>query len=406
MHSLKHRKKLLFKLLKLTVRQMLALIIYNIMLIIAFLTLHSKHSPLVWLFDDKYVMNTGLTYYVDFRPGYPPLGKLPYTLLYRLFNNAESIMLFHLIVLNIILILLYKLLKGITTSRRAFIITCIVAAHYPMIWVTMFNPHADLLALIWLILSLYFIISSNPVGAGFSCGLGLLTKIYGALLLVPAFMLFKGWERVVLVSTFLTVVFLASLPFIALDPIMYLSVYVQHFFRGPSESIFALLDGYFLHTGFLHPTYEATIYFHQFLYIYTPSNIDHFRYSWSYPQLRYISSGLQMFFFLLFSIMSSRTHHSTQTALKMVSLAMISYFTFSAFWNPIVSIPFFIFLALATLDIKLSYQVLILVGFTIVDTLHIRIWFPGLPLGIHLGLLTVVVARAILISILLSVVKA
>jgi hypothetical protein len=85
---------------------------------------------------------------------------------------------------------------------------------------------------------------------------------------------------------------------------------------------------------------------------------------------------------------------------------MISYFTFSALWNPIVSIPFFIFSALTTLDIKLSYQVLILVGFTIVDTLHILIWFPGLPLGTHLGLLTVVVARAILISILLSVVKA
>jgi hypothetical protein len=87
--------------------------------------------------------------------------------------------------------------------------------------------------------------------------------------------------------------------------------------------------------------------------------------------------------------------------LKVVSLVLLSYFIFSAFWSPIFSIPLFVLLVLITLDVKIAYQILILIGFAVVDSLHFLVWFPGLPFGVHLGLLVVIVSRAILTSIAL-----
>jgi hypothetical protein len=380
-------------------KSLLALTAYDILIISLWLIV--RPPILAWLFDDRFVAKNGLLHYVDFRPGYPPLGKLPYTLLYTIFNSAEGILLYNIITLNVALIILYKLLKGMTNQRRARILTLATALYPPLIWATIYSPHADIPALIWLLLSIYFTKNENPIGVGVSCGLGFLTKVYNAILLLPAFMLFKGWGRMVLLISFLATLFAVSAPFLALDPLMYVSTYAHHLFRGPSESLFALLDGYYSHTGFPHPTYEAAIYAWQFALVYTPSNLDHFRYAWNYPQLRYVSFALQTVFLLLFSLMVVRTPR--ERALKVALLALLSFFAFSAFWNPIISIPFFILSALITLDAKIAHQIFVLMGFVMVDSLHYMVWFPGLPLGTHLGLLVVVASRAILTSIALYV---
>jgi hypothetical protein len=381
-------------------KYLIALTAYDTLII--FLFLISRPNISAWLFDDVFVKKNGLLYYIDFRPGYPPLGKLPYLFLYNTLNSEESILFYHLITLNVVLTILFKLLKDITAKRKAVILTLTTAFYPPLIWVTIGNPHADLLALLWLLLSIYFIKNKNPMMVGIFSGLGFLTKIYNVMLLLPAFVLFKGWERMVLLSSFLVTFFAVSAPFLALDPLMYLSTFTHHSLRGPSESVFALLDGYFSHTGFRHPTYEATIYAWQFALVYTPSNLDHFRYAWNYPQLRYLSLAFQMIFLLLFSLMAIHAPHDVKM-LKVISLASLSYFIFSAFWNPILSIPHFILIVLITLDAKIVYQILILIGFAVVDSLHFLVWFPGLPFGVHLGLLVVTVSRAILTSIALYI---
>jgi hypothetical protein len=89
--------------------------------------------------------------------------------------------------------------------------------------------------------------------------------------------------------------------------------------------------------------------------------------------------------------------------LKAVLLSSLSYFTFSAFWNPLIAIPFFILMMLITIDLKMSHQMLVLAGFYIVDVLHYLVWFPGLFLDTRLSLLVVVVLRAVLTSLTLYV---
>uniref|UniRef100_A0A7C5XKI1 Glycosyltransferase RgtA/B/C/D-like domain-containing protein n=1 Tax=Ignisphaera aggregans TaxID=334771 RepID=A0A7C5XKI1_9CREN len=377
------------------IKFILIITLYDILIFSLFLVINP--NILDWLFDDKYVINNELIYYVDFRPGYPPIGKLPYTFLYKVFGNAESIVLYNLIMTNLTLIILYKLLKEVTSRRKAIILTSIVALQPVLIWSTIFSTHADTVALFWLILTIYYIKAKNPLGVGLSAALGFLTKIYNAILMIPAFVLFKGRERVVLVSSFITIIILMSAPYLSLDPLMYITTYLHHLSRGPSESIFALLDGYYSHTGFPHPTFEAMIYAWQFNAIYTPSNIDHFNYAWNYPQLRYISSTLQIFFLLLFSILLSKMRHEIEV-LKTTSLAALSYFVFSAFWNPPISLPTFILVTLTTLDVKTLYQVLILACFMIIDLIHAAIWIPGSPIDICVGLLVVTISRALLIS--------
>jgi hypothetical protein len=258
------------------------------------------------------------------------------------------------------------------------------------------------LALLWLLISIYFVTKWNPVGAGVFICLGFLTKLYNVILLLPALLLFRGWGRVALLSSSLATFFTISAPFLALDPLMYASTYTHHLLRGPSESLFALLDGYFSHTGFHHPTYEAAIYSWQFSAVYNPSSLDHFRYDWRYPQLRYMGLALQITFTLFFSLLVVTTSDRSRM-LKAVLLAMLSFFAFSAFWNPLVTLPFFILIMLVTTDLKISHQLLVLTGFCVVDVLHYSVWFPGLPLDTRLSLLVTAVSRAIMTSITLYV---
>jgi hypothetical protein len=376
---------------------LLALVMYDAFIVLLFLIFRPNLSS--WLFDDRFVVASGLLYYVDFRPGYPPLGKLPYIFLN---NSVEGILLYHLTTLDASLIMLYRLLKCITERRRALILASTAAFYPPLLWASISIPHADLLALLWLLISIYFVTKWNPVGAGVFICLGFLTKLYNVILLLPALLLFRGWGRVALLSSSLATFFTISAPFLALDPLMYASTYTHHLLRGPSESLFALLDGYFSHTGFLHPTYEAAIYSWQFAAVYNPSSLDHFRYAWNYPQLRYVSLTLQIIFIILFSIMSITTNDRARM-LKAALLALLSYFTFSAFWNPLIAIPFFTLIMLITVDLKMPHQILVLTGFFMIDVLHYLVWFPGLLLDTRLSLLVVVVSRTILTSVTLYV---
>jgi hypothetical protein len=371
-------------------------IIYDLVLI----TIHLTIKPFLWFFDDCFVAENGLLHYVDFRPGYPPLGKLPYTLLYFFFkDNPIPQIIYNIVVLDIVLYILYKMLSKLVSPRKAAILTMTVAINPTIIWTAICNNHADLLALLFMLLSINAIVEEKVLHAGVFCGLGFLTKIYPAILLIPAFFKLDLKGKTVLVSTFMFSVMLVSLPFLIGDPLMYASTFAHHLLRGPSETIFALLDGYYSHTGFSHPTYEATIYTWQFYEIYQPSSHDHFRYEWNNPYLRYVSPLLQLGLFLLFSSIS-RKGLSKVESVENTSLTALVYFTLSAFWNPLVAVPVFLLVIFSTLGRSLTYQLLMITLFSTVDFLHCLSWFPGLPIGIELSLIVVISLRTTFLSTL------
>lgn len=376
------------------------LFIYDAILILIYIML--KPNILVWFFDDAFVKSTGLFHYIDFRPGYPPLGKLPYTLIYNLFtDNLLEILLImiNMIPLNITIYFLYSFLDNLLPPLNAKVLTLIFALNPSILFSSIYSMHADFLALLFLLLGIYAIIEGKTLMAGVLCGLGFLTKVYPVILLFPTVITFyrKG-KSLVFLSAFLATVTTISAPFLALDPLMYLSVFTHHTLRGPSESIFALLDGYYSHTGFPHPTYEATIYSHQFALIHQPSRLDHFRYSWNTPYLRYISSLLQLLSILYFSLMASRVESKAERTV-LTSITLITYFAFSSFWNPLVAIPVFLLTILATLRLEIKKQILLLAGFSCVDIFHHAIWNWAYIINLEFSLTMVVSLRAILLGI-------
>jgi len=287
----------------------------------------------------------------------------------------------------------------VVNTREASILTASVALNPLLVRVLTWN-HADILALLFFIAAFYGIWKSNPLYTGLLTGLGFLTKIYPAVLLVPAFMVFKTWrEKAVLCLSFILVSLFVSLPFLALDPLMYASTYTANLLRGPSESVFALLDGYYSHTGFEHPTFEAAIYSWQFGAVYPPSQYDHFRYAWNEPYLKYISLLLQLLFLGVFSLLAARRPGKLRQ-FKIVCLACLSFFMFSSFWDPIVAIPVFALVVFLLIGKRLAYQLLAIVAVSVVDSLHYSVWFPGLslPFGTSLNLITVVTLRMIVLS--------
>lgn len=353
-----------------------------------------------WFFDDAFVLSNGLQHFIDFRPGYPPLGKLPYTLLYGLFRGGEPVILYNIVMLNIVIYVTYRLLNRIATSREKYVLTALVAVN-PVIFQALALNHADIPALLFFLLGLYGLVRKNPLEVGVFSSLGFLTKIYPALLAIPAFLMFRKWnEKWVLIASFVCTSLLISAPFLVSDPLMYASTYLSHLGRGPSESIFALIDGYFSHTGFRHPTYEAAIYSWQFDSIYPPSSYDSFRYAWTYPYLKSASTLLQLGFLLVFSIMAMRKQNSP-ARLKKASAALLSYFMFSAFWNPLLAIPVFMLAILLVLGKGTLYQLLAISSLIAVDAFHYLVWVVDLPVPMELSLLTVVSLRGAIFSIIL-----
>lgn len=350
-------------------------------------------------FDDVFLTENGLLPYVDFRPGYPPLGKLPYHFLFRLFSltiayNLVTFM-FNLAALLLLGMALVLCLSKIQ-PKRAFVIALIFLMMPSVIYFSVTHAHADTLAVSTMLFALYFL--DYPWASGALCAVGALIKFYPAFFIIPLFLYQKGIKRkICLVYSFSFFIFLFSIPFLLTDPLMYLSVALSHTFRSPSESIFALIDGYYGHTGFLHPTFDASFYSWQFATLYKPNSYDHFRYQWNIPMLPYVSLALQLVSMISISWIA-RKKESRREAMMLISLAMFSYFAFSTFYNPIIHIPQICFLALATANWSKRTQISTLAAFETVNALHSLVWFSPtfLLMGIMLPLSIAIILRTVL----------
>jgi hypothetical protein len=350
-------------------------------------------------FDDAFLKKTGLLPFIDLRPGYPPIGKLPYFSLFILFSETSaysiSVFLFNALTLFLLGITLYFCVSKLN-QKRALSLPLLVLIMPSVLYFTLYYSHADALAMIFALGALYFI--ENPSLCGALCAVGALVKFYPAVLLLPLLIFYKGIKkRVILLFSFILIVLLISLPFLLSDPLMYVSVVLSNNLRGPSESIFSIIDGYYGHTGFAHPTFDATIYSWQFARLYEPSSYDHFRYQWNIPVLPYLSTGLQIFSIILISLIARR-RKDRKEAIMLISLAMFSYFAFSTFYNPIIHLAQICWLMLATLNWNKYAQISTIASFEAVNILHSLVWFtPALmSTGVMLPLSVAVILRTIL----------
>jgi len=349
-------------------------------------------------FDDIFLKRTGLLPFIDLRPGYPPLGKLPYY--FFSVSLSQNMYAFFTFIFNACAMFVFGIAVYLCISKinpkKAFILTFTILMMPTVIYFNLIHSHADSLALTSIALILYFI--QNPVLCGVICGIGALVKYYPAILLIPLLIYYKKIkEKIMLLYCFISTLLLLSLPFLLSDPLMYISSVESHLMRGPSESIFSIIDGYYGHTGFLHPTFDATIYAWQFAALYNPSHDDHFRYKWNLPFLPYVSIMLQIFSIVVTSWAARKTGNPKKS-IQLISLGLFSYFAFSTFYNPLVHFPQVFFLALATLSWSTNKQILILATFEIINLFHSLVWFSPFfsTVGVLLPLTFTVTFRTIL----------
>jgi len=350
-------------------------------------------------FDDVFMKNTALLPYFDFRPGYPPLGKLPVYFLFICFDQtlAYSLLVFFMNLLGFFVmgISLYLCIRKLS-PRRASGMALMVLMMPSIIYFNLIYSHADAFSIAFMLLALYFI--KNVWLCGALSSVGALLKLFPAVLVLPLAVYYKGLrKRITFLYSFLLVSLLLSIPFLMEDPLMYASVVISHSLRGPAESIFAIIDGYSGHTGFIHPTFDAAIYSWQYARIYTPSTYDHHRYKWNIPVLPYLSLALQILFIVAISwIAKSKNNRKQSTTL--ISLAMFSYFAFSTFYNPFIHIIQLPLLVLATLNWKLSTQIGVVLAFEIINIIHSMLWFSPLLwfVGTQFPLSLVIILRTIL----------
>ena len=242
-----------------------------------------------WLYFFEYLFENKAFPYIDSRVGYPPLGFLSYMPLAVLSGGNLTFFTYSLrtvnaIALSISLLLMYIILKEKLGKRRAFL-TMIAAFSLPSLML-LSRLSNDILALFTTLLALYFLTRKKSRIAGMMIGIAAMMKGIPALLLLPAVIWTKKMgEQYRLFSSAVITVFVISLPFLMADPFMYLSVYIHHGDRGPWETIWALVDGWFSHGGFIHPDFDQFIYQTQLRKIYTPRPNDHAFYAWRYTSL-------------------------------------------------------------------------------------------------------------------------
>jgi hypothetical protein len=350
-------------------------------------------------FDDRFLQKTGMIPYFEFRPGYPPIGKLPYYYAYIFLFQTNLYAIYMLLINGITLFLLgismYLCLLKVNKDI-ALMVSFSILLMPSVIYLVFVYSRADAISIFFLICALYSL--ENPWISGIFCGLGALTKLYPAILLIPLFIYYKKlWKKIVLLYSFILTFLIFSLPFLVLDPLMYVSTFISHMSRGPSETIFALADGYYGHTGFLHPTFDATFYSWQFATLYEPNSLDHFRYKWKIPVLPYVSIVLQLALMIGISLMAHNKENN-KDSMRLISLAVFSYFAFSTFYNPIIHIPQICFLVVAISNWDKRIQILTLAAFETVNVFHTLIWFSTLfqHIGLMLPLLIVVILRTVL----------
>lgn len=248
--------------------------------------------------------------FVDVREGYPPFGFLIYMPIYYIFQGNIQAFYYALRAVNglflvLTLFVLYLILKSTFNERRAVKLALYYAALPSVVIANVYSN--DVIALFPAALAIYMMTKRKALLCGVLIGVAALCKGFPFLLLIPALVAFKNASDKLKVagSAIFTVVFV-SLPFMLMNPYTYISTFTHEASRGPWETIWALIDGYYSHGGLLHPYFDKFFYHSNLLQIYSASHYDHAVYDWNFDWMPLFLTVCQIFIIILVFLACTR----------------------------------------------------------------------------------------------------
>jgi 4-amino-4-deoxy-L-arabinose transferase-like glycosyltransferase len=289
--------------------------------------------------------------YIDVREGYPPLGFLIYEPLYYIFRDNPVAFSYSFRALNgtflvATLFTLYLIMKEQYSEKRALRLSLYYAVLPSVVIANTYSN--DVIALLPAALAIYMMVNKKALPCGVLLGLATLGKGFPALLLIPALIAFTdSRDRIKLVGSTMLVLVFASLPFMLINPLTYTSTFTHVGSRGPWETIWAIIDGYFSHGGFLHPFFDKFFYHFNLLKMYPASHYDQAIYAWNFDQMPNILTLLQVAIVIIISLAYSGRK---KDAVPLCGLLYISYMLFFKGYSTqfAVSTPFYVLLTTAS----------------------------------------------------------
>lgn len=346
----------------------------------------------------------GFIPYVDFQVGYPVLGFIPYGLL-ALSCTSELIYGYvmrysNLALLSISLFAIYKVVNKHRGQRDAlFTLLALVVS----VSILIANPYSnDVIALCFFSLALFFLMRKSPRLCGLLMGLAIFAKIY-PLLLLPMFLaFFKNWrERLSLLTSLVLSVLLLNFFFLVLNPYIWCETFFGNTGRGPWETIWAFLSGYYSHGGVerMHPYFEGFFTYAQLEQIYPLSPADHAFYLYSNSAIPLAMSLLLVLSFIVPLILFTQ-----KRILGVIGLSSSLFFIASKGYSPQFSIFTIPLLALSVPGKKKFVLTSLLDAATILQMINWSGWFPPfgeeffLPYAVFLRTVVLVSAFVVLFN--------
>jgi hypothetical protein len=324
-----------------------------------------------WYSFYSYLDSHGALPYVDVREGYPPIGFLIYLPLYYAFRGNVAAFSFAFRAFNGALLVatlyvLYLIVKSVTGEKRGLWLALYFAVLPSVVIANAYSN--DVVALLPAALAIYMMIRKRALLCGLLLGLATLGKGFPLLLIIPGLMAFtNAKDRVKLVGSTLATLVFASLPFVLINPFTYLSTFTYVSSRGPWETIWAFIDGYFSHGGLLHPYFDPA------------SHYDHAIYEWAFGFMPDLLTALQIIVVILLSLTFIRRKD------KFVPLCGLLYISYMLFFKGYstqfaVSTPFYVLLAamdtplLFLLPLEVSHMMQIMSWGMLFDPELVRNW--------------------------------
>jgi len=331
-------------------------------------------------------IRVGFLPYVDFQVGYPVMGFVPYGAL-ALLSTSEQIYgyamrYFNLILLVAAFLTIYEVVRKYRGQRDA-LFTMLVTTLSLSILIA--GPYAnDVIALLFSSFALLFMSKKRAALCGLFTAFAIFAKIY-PLLFLPIFVAyFDNWrERLRLLGSFAISAVLVNLPFLIMNPFMWSETLLGgNAGRGPWETIWAFLSGYYSHGGVeqLHPYFEGFFPYAELKHIYAPTTFDHAYYLYTNGAI-----PLVMNFLLLLSFVLPLVFFTKRRILELIGLSSSLFFLSSKGYSPefiIFTLPMF---ALSIPGRKKFIIVPLLDLATILQMMNWSGWFAPLGEGAFLA---------------------
>jgi hypothetical protein len=343
--------------------------------------------------------------YIDSREGYPPIGFLIYEPFYYIFRDNPVAFAYSFKALNgtflvATLLTFYLIIKEQHSEKKALKLSLYYAVLPSVIIANTYSN--DIIALLPAALAVYMMVNKKALSCGVLLGIATLGKGFPALLLIPALISITGSrDRIKLVASTVLVLVFASLPFMLINPLTYVSTFTHVGSRGPWETIWAIGDGYYSHGGLLHPFFDKFFYHFNLVQMYPASHYDHALYAWNFDQLPNILTLFQVATIIIISVAYSGRK---KDAVPLCGLLYIAYMLFFKGYSTqfAVSTPFYLLLATAA-----ASPLLFLIPLEISHIMQILSWNsifePEFLRNEHLPMLTLaVILRTVVFASLIA----